>query len=316
MNYRSLGATGLMVSAIGFGAAPLGDVYRPMSDEACQATVDAALEGGVNLFDVSPYYGATLAETRLGKALRGHRQSIYLVTKCGRYGLNDFDFSRRRILRSIDKSLSRLQTDHVDLLLAHDIEFGDMRQIVEETVPALLEIKRSGKARFIGVSSFQLRIMAALARSHKVDAVLSYCRSNLLADDVDRMLVPTLDSAGAGLINASPLHMGLLTPEGPPAWHPAPLELREVAAAVVDLCHTHNLSPMQVALRVCLDHPYAASTLVGMSSPEQVQSNLASLHLELDTNFLRQLHEIVAPVKNTVWPSGLPANADDVYSGN
>ena len=186
-----------MVSTIGFGASPFGDVFRPVSDGDCQAAVDAAIEGGINLFDVSPYYGQTLAEERLGKALRGHRQAVYLATKCGRYGTDQFDFSRPRLLQSIDESLNRLQTDHVDLLQAHDIEFVDQQQIVEETIPALLEIKAAGKTRFIGVSSYQLRIMASLAETQPIDTVLSYCRCNLLADDLNRVLLPSLQAAGS-----------------------------------------------------------------------------------------------------------------------
>ncbi len=316
MNYRSLGSTGLLVSAIGFGASPFGDVFRPVSDEACQAAVDSAIEGGINFFDVSPYYGQTLAETRLGKTLQGRRKSIYLATKCGRYGAEQFDFSRKRILRSVDESLSRLQTDYLDLLQAHDIEFADMRQIAEETIPALREVKASGKARFIGVSSYQLRIMADLARSQQIDTALSYCRSNLLADDADRMLLPSLQAACIGLINASPLHMGILTPEGPPRWHPAPPVVRQAGAAVVRLCLAHGLSPMQVALRACLDHPYASSTLVGMSSPDEVEVNLGSLALQLEPDFVHQLRETVAPVKNCVWPSGHPENADHAHCEN
>ncbi len=313
MKYRSLCSTGLRVSAIGFGASPFGDVFRPVSDEGCQAAVASAIEGGINFFDVSPYYGLTLAETRLGKALGGRRQSICLATKCGRYGVNRFDFSRRRLLQSIDESLSRLQTDYVDLLQAHDIEFAQMRQILDETIPALLEIKAAGKTRFIGISSYQLRIMADLAQTQRIDTVLSYCRSNLLADDANRMLIPVLQGVGIGLINASPLHMGILTPGGPPAWHPAPEAVREAGAAAVRLCLAHGLSPMQVALRLCLDERYAASTLIGMSSPEEVKENLAALILQLDPDFLRQLRAIVAPVMNSVWPSGLIENADDVY---
>jgi L-galactose dehydrogenase len=130
--YRPLGANGPPVSAIGFGAAPLGGEFgeRPRVGTAIRA-VDCAIDLGMNVFDVSPYYGRTLAETRLGIALKGKRHRVVLATKCGRYVLPEFDFSRSRIRASIDESLARLRTDNVDLPQAHDVEFGDERQIVE-----------------------------------------------------------------------------------------------------------------------------------------------------------------------------------------
>ena len=130
MQYRQLGNTSLRVSILGYGASPLGNAFRVTDPAEGKAAVHLAVERGINYFDVSPYYGLTLAETRLGEALVGLRQNVILATKCGRYGADQFDFSAPRITASIDESLARLQTDYVDLLQAHDVEFGDARQIV------------------------------------------------------------------------------------------------------------------------------------------------------------------------------------------
>src|SRR5437868_1290855 len=113
MNYRKLGKTNLNVSVLGFGASPLGNVFDVADEKEGVRAVHYAIDQEINFFDVSPFYGFTLAEERLGKALEGKRKDIFLATKCGRYGLEDFDFSYNRILRSIDESLTRLKTDYV-----------------------------------------------------------------------------------------------------------------------------------------------------------------------------------------------------------
>ncbi len=163
MRYRILGKTGCRVSILGFGASPLGNEFRVTDPAEDARAVACAIDRGINYFDVSPYYGRTLAEKRLGEALAGRRDKVFLATKCGRYDAAGFDFSADRLAHSIDESLARLQTDYVDLLQLHDIEFGDYRQIVEESVPALEKIKQSGKARFIGATGLPLKILRNVA---------------------------------------------------------------------------------------------------------------------------------------------------------
>ncbi|MFL6414348.1 MAG: aldo/keto reductase [Bryobacteraceae bacterium] len=310
MNYRTLGKTGLSVSQIGFGASPLGDVFGKADPSEATRAVHRAIDVGINLFDVSPYYGHTLAEERLGKALTGRREKVLLATKCGRYGAESFDFSATRIRRSIDESLTRLQTDYVDLFLAHDIEFGNVEQIISETVPALREIQQSGKARYIGVTGYPLQMLKSVAERERIDVILSYCRYNLLVTDLDADLAPSAKSRKIGLINASPLHMGLLSGSPIPTWHPAPASVRRAAADIIDFCRKHKLDPAVLALRFCIEHPYVASTLVGMSTREQVESNLKALTFEIEPALLHQIQEIAAPAKDIVWPSGSPENQD------
>lgn len=310
MEYRELGKTGLRVSVLGFGASPLGNVFDDVSPAEGERAVHAAIDRGINLFDVSPYYGKTLAEERLGIALLGRRGNVVLSTKCGRYDTDGFDFSAARISASIDQSLRRLRTDHVDLLQAHDIEFGDRNQILEETIPAMRRIQAAGKARFIGVTGLPLKMLADVVERGGVDVMLSYCRYNLLVRDLNRVLAPVAKEHGIGLINASPLHMRILTDEGAPPWHPAPAVVREAGARVVAICHAHGVDPAIVALRFCLDNPYVASTLVGMSSVAQLEVNLQAMDYEIESALLKEIDAAVAPVCDWIWPSGRPENND------
>ena len=190
MQYRRLGKTELNVSVIGFGASPLGNVFDDCDESEGIRSVHCAIDLGINFFDVAPFYGITLAETRLGDALKGKRNDILLATKCGRYGLRDFDFSYQRILDSADESLRRLQTDYVDLMQLHDIEFGSKEQVLNEAIPALQKIKSSGKARFVGITGLPVNYLADIAREVEMDTVLSWAHYNLLQDEINTELVP------------------------------------------------------------------------------------------------------------------------------
>ena len=146
MQYRWLIPTMPQVSSLGFGASPLGGVFGDVDETEAVATVHAAIDQGVNFFDVSPYYGLTKAETVLGRALQTVSRDEFLVaTKVGRYGDAEFDFSARSVTRSVDDSLKRLNVDYIDLIQCHDIEFGSLDQIVEETIPALYQLREPAK---------------------------------------------------------------------------------------------------------------------------------------------------------------------------
>jgi hypothetical protein len=174
MRYRKLGRTDLEVSVLGFGASPLGDVFSVTNPVESNLAVHYAIERGMNLFDVSPYYGVTLAEQRLGVALAGVRHKVILATKCGRYGADDFDFSARKVVAGVCDSLVRLKTDYIDLLQVHDVEFGDVDQIVNETLPALRALQQQGKARYIGITGYSLQTLVSIAKSAPVDSILHW----------------------------------------------------------------------------------------------------------------------------------------------
>jgi len=308
MEYRTLGNTGLRLSILGFGAAPLGNEYGNIQATEGERAVHAAIDRGINFFDTSPYYGRTLSEERLGVALLGKRDKVVLCTKCGRYGKNSFDFSASRVMASIDESLRRLRTDHVDMLIAHDIEYGDPEQVMSETIPAMRKLRAGGKARSIGISGLPLKLLAEVAERAQVDFFLSYCHYNLMIRDLDRLLTPVAAANHIGLVNASPLHMGMLTPAGPPIWHPAPEGVKEAAAKIVQLCDSRGVDVTTLALRFCLDYPHVSSTLVGMSSRAEVEQNLKAFDFSVDPELLSDIEEILAPVKDRTWHSGRPEN--------
>ena len=310
MQRKRLGQTDLDVSVLGFGAAPLGGEYGTIDPAEAERAVHYAIDHGINFFDTAPYYGRTVSEERLGKALEGRRDEVVIATKCARYGLDDFDFSAKRVEESIDESLKRLRTDHVDLYQIHDIEFGDPRQVIEEAIPAARKVQQAGKARYIGITGLQLKALRQAAGAAPVDTILSYARYNLMARDLDDLITPFAQENGIGLINASPLHLRILTPMGAPEWHLAEPEVKDIGRKVVELCDARGKPTPKVALRFCLDHPYISTTLVGLATVEQVRQNLEILHETSDPELLAEIEALVAPVLNRIWPSGHPENQD------
>lgn len=314
MRFRFLGRTGLEVSILGFGASPLGEEFGPIDAAEGERAVHAAIDAGVNFFDTSPYYGRTLSETRLGQALEGRRDKVILATKCGRYDVSVFDFSAARIANSVEESLRRLQTDYLDVLHLHDIEFVDRRQILEQALPAARRLQKEGKVRFVGITGLQLELLEDVARQSDVDVILSYARYNLAIQDLERSLRPFCEERGVGLVNASPLLLGALTEADPPAWHPASKEALAACSKAAEACKDEGVDIAQLALKLCLSHPYVASTLVGMSSRAQLETNLRALDFEIPPALLRKVRSILAPSCGAAWASGLPENQDSPVS--
>lgn len=308
MRYHNLGATGLRVSRIGFGAAPLGDEYGRADAAEMERALHYAIDNGINFIDVAPYYGRTLAETRLGQMLQGRRHEVVLATKCARYDVDGFDFSAAGVRRMADESLRRLKTDYLDILHIHDVEFGCKRQIVEETLPAAMKLQQAGKARFIGITGLSLKMLREIAESAPVDCILSYCRYNLLNRDLDRDLTDSAKARSVGLLNASPLHMRLLSETGAPSWHPAPEDVKKAAQEVVELCRNRGASAPTLALQFAVQHPDIASTFVGISSVEEARQNLEAIAGEPDPELLKDIERIVAPVQGRMWITGFAEN--------
>lgn len=309
MELRPLGNTGLHVSALGFGGAALGNEYGGIDDGEGERAVLAALEAGINFFDVAPYYGRTVAETRLGKALLGRRDEVVLATKCCRYDSRGFDFSAERVHADIDGCLGRLRTDRVDVFQIHDIEFGEKAQILNEALPAMREVQAAGKARFIGITGLPVHMLRGVAEEFPVDTVLSYCHYNLLVRDFDQVVRPLAEERGVGVILGSPLHMGILSPRGPQDWHPADEEVKATGRALVKLCGEHGRELVDVALRFALDYPHGDSVLCGMRTEAELRSNLASMATPNDPSLMAKIDELVAPVLDRTWHKGLPENA-------
>jgi L-galactose dehydrogenase len=308
MEYRKLGKTDMEVSLLSFGASPLGNVFDVTDEQEGIRAVHDAIDHGINFFDVAPFYGFTLAEKRLGKALEGKRKDIFLATKCGRYGTEDFDFSYERVLQSIDESLERLRTDYVDILQIHDIEFGDRQQLLNETIPAALKVKQMGKARYLGFTGLPVRYLADIARQVEVDTVLSWAHYNLLEDEINDELVPLSKEKGFGLMNASPLLQRILSDAPLPDWHRSPQAVKDMQPRLLQLCKEYGVNLSDVAIRYAIDHPDIATTIVGMSNTRHVKQNIQVLDFRIPDGLLEKITHLVAPVKNGMWFEGNPDN--------
>jgi aryl-alcohol dehydrogenase-like predicted oxidoreductase len=306
MQYRSLGKTGLELSVIGFGASPLGGVFGSIDESEGIRAVRTAIDSGINFIDVSPYYGLTKAETVLGKALKQlPRDAYYLATKVGRYGQDEFDFSTERVVASVDESLARLHVDYVDLIQCHDIEFASLDQIINETLPALRRVQETGKVRFIGVSGLPLNVLHYVVQNVELDTVLSYCHY-ALNDTSFLKLIPHLKAKQIGIINASPLSMGLLTDRGVPDWHPASPEIKAACAAAAEHCRSKGADIACLALQFSVSNPAIATTLVGIANPEQIIANVQAISAAPDPELLTEVRDILAPIQDKTWPSGRP----------
>jgi len=308
MEYRKLGKTNQQVSVLGFGASPLGNVFDVVEEQAGIDAVHYAIDHGVNFFDVAPFYGITLAETRLGKALLGKRKDIFLATKCGRYDVRAFDFSTKRIMASIDESLQRLQTDYVDLFQLHDIEFVTKDQILNEAMPAIEKIKASGKVRFIGISGLPVRYLATIAKEVELDTVLSWAHYNLLQDEINNELVPLSKEKNFGLMNAAPLLQRILSDATVPEWHNAPKEMIAVQPALLNICKNYGVRLSDVAMRYAMNHPDIATTIVGMNTLNNIQQNLSAVDFKIPAGILEEMAAVIAPIKNLMWFEGRPEN--------
>lgn len=317
MQYRALGATGLKVSTLSFGASSLGGVFRQIDESDGVRTVHVAVDHGINFIDVSPYYGATKAETVLGRALGEiRRERFYLATKVGQYGEGDFDFSAARAVRSVDESLQRLHVDHIDLIQCHDIEFVKLDQIVNETLPALHKLKETGKVRHVGITGLPLKIFAAVidrVGPGVVETILSFCHY-ALNDSSLQTLIPYLRERQIGIINAAPTSMGLLTEQGPPAWHPASATIKNGCRRAVEWCLAQGINPVGLAVQFSIANPDVTTTLVGTASSKEMLDNIRFAETPMDQDKLAHVLDILRPIHNHNFTRGLAENQDPAIS--
>ena len=308
MEYRTLGKTGLEVSVLSFGASSLGSVFRQIDEDEGIRAVHVALDMGLNFIDCSPFYGLTRAETVLGKALQGiPRHQYVLATKVGRYGEDEFDFTAARVTRSVDESLQRLGVDYIDIIQCHDIEYGSLDQVVEETLPALRRVQAAGKVRFVGITGFPLAIYRAVMERIDVDSILSYCHYSL-NDTSLTGLIPYLQAKHVGIIGASPLSMGLLTHRGAPAWHPATDEIKRTCAQAVQFCRQQGVDMARLAIQFALRNPDIHTTLVGTANPDNMRRNIEWLEAPYDEELVNRVLDVLAPVRDKTWMTGRPEN--------
>ena len=309
MHTRPLGTTGLQVPILAFGASSLGQEFRSITLDEALGSVRTALDCGMNLIDTSPFYGRGMSEVLLGVALKGVPRDEYLLcTKLGRYDLGHFDFSARRVAESVDVSLHRLGTDHLDIVLCHDVEFVPLGQIVAETLPALRKVQESGKVRFIGFSGYPQKIFRFICDQADVDCVLNYNQYTLQNTRFADETVAWLKARGIGVMNAGPFSARLLTDAPLPPWLKEPEEVKAAARQAAEICGARGSSIAKLALQFSIANPDIATTVAGSANPANVREWARWAAEPLDEELVRDVQAIFAPVKNIGHIEGLPEN--------
>jgi aryl-alcohol dehydrogenase-like predicted oxidoreductase len=317
MEFRQFGRTGLKVSAVGFGCWEIGGTYGRIDESQFQRAVAQAIDSGVNCFDTAEAYGMGVSEEALARALGGRRNNVVIATKFG-VGYEEMpnrrDSSRERVLASIDKSLQRLRTDHVDVYLVH---WPDPNTPLDETMRALDDVVRQGKVRFIGVSNFRLAQIEECARLRRIDVVqyawnmfdrrmqaeiFPYCAAQQIAvmaygSLAYGMLSGTFHAgmsfdendwrSRGGNLGSLNLFRTLFGPEHFPRNLAAVEELKRLAAK-------YGKSLPQFALRWTLSNPVVGTALVGFRASAEVTENLGALGWDISNADMAEIDAILA----------------------
>ena len=282
------------VSELGFGASSLGGVFHSFNENRGIDAVFAAVEAGINIIDVSPYYGHYKAETVLGKALKDiPREKFYLSTKVGRYGkdgVNTWDYSAKRAKESVYESLERLNIDYIDIINVHDIEFqgrmeGGLQKVVDETLPALHELKREGVVKHVGITDLQLENLRWVIEHSEPGLVESVF----------------FEERGIGVLSASPFSMGLLTERGVPDWHPAPKPLVEACRRAAEHCKEKGYPIEKLAMQFSCSNPRIASTVFSTTRPEAIKTNLEYIAEPMDEALVAEVRAIIGDQQRVSW---------------
>ena len=313
MIYNEIGKTGMRVSNLGFGASSLGGVFHGIREDEGIKAVHTAVDNGINFIDVSPYYGHLKAEIVLGKALKEiPRDKYYLSTKVGRYGkdgVNTWDYSAQRATESVYESMERLNVDYIDLINVHDIEFqagmeGGLQKIVDETLPALVELRKKGVVGHVGITDLQpenLKWVVEHCDDGTVESSLNFCHYSLN----DTMLADYLgffEQHGVGVINASPLSMGLLSSRGAPDWHPASKDLRDACSRAAAYCQQKGYPIEKLAIQFSTSlNPRIATTLFSSANPDNVLKNIGYVNEPLDEQLVSEVQEIIGDQMFVRW---------------
>ncbi len=322
---RAVGRSGLEVPPLGFGCAPLGNMYGAFSDEQARATVETAYELGLRLFDTAPLYGHGLAEHRLGEALRWRpRESYILSTKVGRLlrprdpaGLEGglfkrilpfegvYDYSYDGVMRSFEDSLQRLGTWRVDILLIHDVDVWThgseearqqrFREVMEGGYRALLELRETGVIGAIGAGINEVAACEAFARAGDFDCFLLAGRYTLLEQGALDSLLPLCAEKGISLLIGGPYNTGILATGARPGafynYAPAPPAILDRVARIEEVCAEFGVPLAAAALQFPLGHPQVAAVVPGARSPEEVRRNRELFATPIPAAFWQGLRE-------------------------
>jgi L-galactose dehydrogenase len=311
MQTRPLGNTGIDLPILGFGASSLGQEFRKVRTEDALESVRVALDLGINFIDTSPFYGRGMSEVLLGIALRDVPRDSYLLgSKLGRYSLTHFDFSAKRVEESVHVSLHRLGTDHLDVILLHDVEFVDLPQIWEETIPAALELKKKGLVRAVGFSCYPTKSFHTVLdhAQDDLDCILSYNQYTLQNTTLADSLLPRLLEKKIGVMTAGPFSARLLTNASLPEWLKEPAEVKAAARAAAKLCDDQGVDIAQLALQFSCAHQDIATCVAGSANPDNIRKWAEWLAKPIPADLLAEVLKVFEPVKNLGHAEGLPEN--------
>jgi L-galactose dehydrogenase len=336
VKYRHLGSTNLRVSKLSLGCAPFGGVYGGMSQEVANNIILTCLRRGINFFDTSPYYGDYKSEIVLGKALRNaqetgefQRSDYILATKCGRY-VSGTDFSGATIEKSVIESMDRLQTDYIDIMQCHDIEFASsLHQVIQEAIPALEDAKNNNHINHIGITGLPLHVLdyvieqvdgpASLANENRIiDTILTYCCYTLNNTQLTEFL-PRWKHRGIGIIQGGATSMGLLTPNGPQDWHPAPDQVRDACYNAVKYCEKLGEDIVKLSFQYTFQENDISTCLVGVIDTNAMEENLIWMNEDINEEteeLIKDIQNVLAPIRNRIWvESGSEENIALASSG-
>jgi D-threo-aldose 1-dehydrogenase len=277
-----------LIGRLALGSAPLGGLYEPVSDEQARATIDAAWDQGIRMFDTAPHYGAGLSERRVGEALR-ERDGFVLSTKVGRLLVPDpdgdesmfageppvrrvFDFSRDGVRRSLDASLARLALDRVDIVHVHDPD-DHLDQAIAEAVPALVELREEGAIGAVGAGMNDAAPLTRIVRESDVDCVLVAGRYTLLDQSAATELLPLCAERGVAVIAGGVFNSGILADGSTYDYAPASSDLLERARAIGAVCARHGVPLPAAAIAFPLRHPAVAAVVVGARSRAEIDAD-------------------------------------------
>jgi aryl-alcohol dehydrogenase-like predicted oxidoreductase len=307
---RKLGATDLMLTRLGFGASSIGAEFGQFDIESSLSAVRIALDAGINFIDTAAYYGRGMSEVLLGQILpRYPREQLVVSTKLGRYAPRHFDFSAKRVAESIDVSLERMRLDYHDIVFCHDIEYGDVDQVIDETLPALRRQVERGKVRYVGVSGYPMKNFERVIPTGLIDCFITY-NHYTLQNNMALRLLPLAEKHRVGAINAAPFSARLLTNLPLPPWHKATPEVRRVAGEAALYCSEQGSSIEKLALQFSIGNSGFTSCLVGSAIGAEISQWMAWLDEPIDQQLLTSVQEILKPIHNWYYIEGRPENND------
>jgi D-threo-aldose 1-dehydrogenase len=309
---RSLGRTQIPVTSLGFGGAPLGDLYARLDERGAVATIEAAHRAGMNLFDTSPHYGNGLSELRFGAALRPiPRDTFVLSTKVGRHmnprmpggtaggpgfaggvpHASIIDYSYDGTMRSFEQSLLRLGLDRIDILLIHDVDVWThgpdlvdrrFQEAMDGCYRALDDLRSQSVIRAVGVGLNESEMCARFAEAGDFDCMLLAGRYSLLQQDALERFLPLAERKGIGVILGGVFNSGILAtgarPDARFNYRQAPPDILERVARIERVCGAHGTALPVAALQFALAAPAVASVIVGGVTPEEVERNVAAVN--------------------------------------